>query len=144
MRNQDKIYAERFRKIIDFLKELDEERFDYGIVADKVVEGHCGTKGCVLGWFPDIFPGEFILGGAPINIMYPTNLQDTMIEPHHFLGITEDEYEMLFEPLSLESFIDDDGYGDEFDRYEEFKYLNKYSSAKEVAELFEAFYQNNF
>jgi len=51
-----------FQKVIDFLKALSTEKFNF----EKVITNHkvdnqghiCGTVCCAVGWFPKIFPGE--------------------------------------------------------------------------------------
>lgn len=46
---------ERRQKLIDFLRELPREKFDFSIVYDIRIKG-CGCAGCAMGWTPVLFP----------------------------------------------------------------------------------------
>ena len=46
-----KLNKPRLTKLIDFLKQLPEEKFDFNRVIHK-----CGTVACAIGWTPSVFP----------------------------------------------------------------------------------------
>jgi hypothetical protein len=50
---------ERLQKLLDFLKGLKSNQFDYSkYIADTNEEGNCGTVCCAAGWVPEVFKEE--------------------------------------------------------------------------------------
>lgn len=48
---------DRLLKLVDFLNNLDEDKFDFEeIVGDYNNELNCGTLCCAIGWLPRVFP----------------------------------------------------------------------------------------
>ena len=49
---------EKMNKLIDFLHDLEEDKFEFNEVVAETDGNSCGTVCCAVGWFPTIFPEE--------------------------------------------------------------------------------------
>lgn len=132
------IHRERLEKLVNFLEELPEEQFYFGLVIQKWNEARtCGTVGCALGWTPKLFPDlvgwdQSTYSGLTIcddkapnveNVVY--HLFGKGVDPEYFLPYNETE--AFFEA--------DEGEETEFKHY-----LHKDSKPKEVAALLKKIY----
>lgn len=70
------INLERLDKLIKFLEELPEEKFDFSTVIDG-----CGTVCCAIGWTPKLFPDlvEYYQPGIEPDVI----LRSKTAEPKH-------------------------------------------------------------
>lgn len=103
---------ERMKQLLEHLKQLPEERFDYSfwghfpdnpnsrITGDQLAN-HCGTCGCVAGWTCALFSPEIRLVDF-----------DTADEARVLLGLNSDEARFLFYRLKTFGFR-----SDTFDKY---------------------------
>lgn len=97
--------AGRFKKIIDFVKEIPEEHFDMSEILQNIknhpwsdLENHCGSVGCVVGWLPKIFPNhyEYISYGGNW-IVCSINSGGAFSSLEHFLDINELQTQQMFD-----------------------------------------------
>lgn len=62
-----KVRIDRLEKMIKFLEELPPKKFDFGTVVRSRDENDCGTVCCAMGWTPEIFKGELLIGWDEIQ-----------------------------------------------------------------------------
>lgn len=121
---------ERFKRIIDFMEKVPDDNFDFS-----QVESECGTRFCMLGYIPQIFPEEnFHLSQVIAKYRYPYKGNE-MLKLWEFLDIPEKHSEMLTEP-SLSDYIEEEGYS-------QFSHINRNSTKKEVLDFWKFYYENN-
>lgn len=77
-----KINLKNLKKLIDFLEDLEESKFNFAEVVSSQDENNCGTVCCAIGWTPAIFPdlvswsncpewgGGLKLKGGPMRPQY--------------------------------------------------------------------------
>ena len=89
-------------KMIDFLEKLPESRFDFNQV-------RCGTLACVVGYFPEIFPGEvslcstsFFIKGSEDKPFYFSQVAGKM------LNLPDSFASRLLSPVSRDYTISDE------------------------------------
>lgn len=94
-------HKERFIKLLEFLKTLNNDQFDYSqFVAIYDHKQQCGTVCCAAGWLPKVFPQEWELAfdgvrwiPAMPNFGPDQEIEDTLA---HFFGMTSIEVNALF------------------------------------------------
>ena len=140
---------EKFERIISYLEDLPEERFDFSKVG-------CGTVGCVLGHLPSVFQDTDIVvsKGKSNQLNYPEFLvgeSDWSNDIASFLDIDEDELNVLTEPngisihLQYDIDVSDDDLYYFLEKYDECHgELKGDSSLKEVLHFWKEFYNYKF
>ena len=55
---------EKLRQLIEFIRELPDEKFDFSRIVKEVDEHQCGTVCCAAGWLPKAFPQDWTYSKA--------------------------------------------------------------------------------
>ena len=93
---KDSLNVVNLDKIIDFLDELPTEKFDFA-----EVRSECGSKACVVGWFPNIFPEvEYTSPYFRLNSMGGLKYNEVA---SFILNVSKDIARDLFSPLGESS-----------------------------------------
>ena len=88
---KDSLNAVNLDKIIDFLDKLPTEKFDFA-----EIRSECGSKACVVGWFPNIFPEVEYRGNRfKLNMMDDLSYEKVA---SYMLNVSEDTALDLFSP----------------------------------------------
>lgn len=97
-------HRSRFEQLIQFLKELPPEKFDFGHVVTQVSAPYCGTICCAIGWTPKLFP-ELVRwprrAGLPLFVVKDDGSEyySAYYEvAHQLFGLPLDISEALFQP----------------------------------------------
>ena len=129
--------TERIQTVIDGLKKLEVEKFNFSEVKSK-----CGTMHCVLGHLPTFFPNVFKLGMALVSqFTYPQFIDGGSDDVHEFFEISYDELLFLTGPNNscrdeyFEHHCNDD-------EHNHLVYLGEDAKLIEVIELWEYFLDN--
>ena len=88
---KDSLNVVNLDKIIDFLDKLPTEKFDFA-----EIRSECGSKACVVGWFPNIFPEVEYRGDRfKLNMMDDLSYEKVA---SYMLNVSEDTALDLFSP----------------------------------------------
>jgi hypothetical protein len=49
----------KLRQLIEFIRELPDEQFDFSRIVKEVDRHECGTVCCAAGWLPKVFPKDW-------------------------------------------------------------------------------------
>lgn len=101
---------ERLLKLANFVKKLDKDDFDLGVVRQEL---ECGTIACAIGWCPNAFPGEVYYHSfhkencsVYLSDAFVFPIGNGMSGAMLFFGLTEQEFHFLFTPDGYSNICD--------------------------------------
>ena len=98
----NKIQAKRFKKLIDFLEELDDEKFYFGSVVSKfeTVKGkRCGSVCCAIGWTPVVFPKQVAWIEDMVRVKNYIEIIGYIDVASYLFGMSFSDADNLFSPF---------------------------------------------
>jgi hypothetical protein len=132
---------QRLQRLIAFLRDIDEQRFDYACIAhgDSHVEGRkCPTVACAAGWLPSVFPDELVWKDNFMGFVDDVAFKDMTWKPA-FCTWHQVVEEFLGVPLQLFLPDHDDPRKPSTRVDERLPFTDQDATAKEVADMFEAY-----
>lgn len=95
---------QRLRQLIEFIRELPDDKFDFSTLVSKLDENECGTVCCAAGWLPAAFPEDWKYvapqhrgqGVAKPALKHEEDYRDIESSLALYFAVSEEDIDRLF------------------------------------------------